>query len=171
MLLRMAFSSDYWSSYEHRIGSLRQFLEAVRTISAYQAATGTRFIWRGVGDADWGLHSRLVRAYQDKFSGQIPTETQLRKFEQEVLDEARDWGLDWHGTGGRLTTLELLAGLQHYGVPTRLLDFTYNPLIALWFAAEDDEPRYGRPATRSLGMVSTIASFGGRATRSSFSPR
>lgn len=95
-------------------------------ISAYQSATESRFVWRGAADADWPLFSSLVRAYVTKH-GSVPMEPALRQFEEQVLDEAREWGLDWHLAGGRLTALELLAALQHYSVPTRLLDFTFQP--------------------------------------------
>jgi hypothetical protein len=87
----MTFPDDYWSSYEHQVGSLEDFLEAVRTISAYQSATKTRFIWRGVKDASWGLHSRLFRAYRDAKGGTTPNERQLRAFEEGVIEEAREW--------------------------------------------------------------------------------
>ena len=40
--------------------------------------------------------------------------------------------------GQSSTPLQLLAKLQHFGAATGLLDFTHNPLVALWFAC--DEP-------------------------------
>lgn len=139
----MAYPEDYWRSFEHPIDSLSDYIDAVRVISAYQSSTGTRFVWRGVANASWGLQSSLARRYRD-LRGGLPTEKQLATLEREIVADARDWALDWHPGGGRLAGLELLAALQHYGAPTRLLDFTFNPLIALWFAVETPDDTPGR---------------------------
>lgn len=60
----------------------------------------------------------------------------MRREEEALLKEAREWGLGVHPTGYS-DDLQLLAELQHYGIATRLIDVTSNPLTALWFACQD----------------------------------
>ncbi|CAH0207110.1 hypothetical protein SRABI121_02631 [Microbacterium sp. Bi121] len=74
------------------------------------------------------------------------TESALREREDMILEKARAWGLGVEG-GQLVDDLQLLADLQHFGVPTRLIDLTSNPMTALWFASQTvpapapDEPR------------------------------
>jgi len=81
-----------------------------------------------MSSADHNLNSALQRKI-----GYHATEPDVREAEVEILRQAREWGLGYGDTDHQ-DDLQLLADLQHFGVPTRLIDFTSNPMTALWFA-------------------------------------
>lgn len=62
-------------------------------------------------------------------------ELRARMIESNKFDKTQPWpprALEW-----------LIAIAQHYGVPTRFVDWTRKPLIAAWFAAEEAARQYG----------------------------
>ena len=100
------------------------------------------YVFRGQGDGHWELESGAVRRIVKEQGEAIRYVAKLSElvavYQREVLINpaiTRAFDLDEHG---RMSELELLAKLQHFGAGTALLDFTWDPLVALWFACEED---------------------------------
>ena len=106
----------------------RELMATIGAIGTH--STGQRFAWRGMKSADYPVCSSLHRAL-----GLDSDEVAARRAEDLLIAQAHEWGLGVTRLG-IVDDLQLLADLQHYGVPTRLIDVTSDPMTALWFACQ-----------------------------------
>ncbi len=130
---------DFWSPFETKIKNFTDLEKAIGRVSKkWSSAT---FAWRGQVSADWPLFSSLYRRLcltrGPLKAADLPEEDELYLWETKILADVHRWGLHVSRDVGRLSILNQLAALQHHGAPTRLVDVTFNPWIAAWFAVEE----------------------------------
>ena len=99
------------------------------------------FAYRGQLDAGWALRSSAYRrlsqfATSGASGGIAVSEDRQIEYNSDLLDSFRNRRFDTMD-GVRFTDLEALCQLQHLGAATSLIDFSRNPLVALWFACEN----------------------------------
>jgi hypothetical protein len=112
------------------VHSLGEFVDVV-TPREPDPQTGRRRdtgVYRGASSATRGLLTSLDRlGGEDRPHSKRDLEEHILRnfvrYSRPYLDDARPHN-DW----------ELLIAAQHHGVPTRLLDWTYSPLVAAFFA-------------------------------------
>ena len=105
-------------------GNLPEYL---KLIEEFQRGSRNALWYRGCGKDDYPLIPSLYRH---------PSRKKLEDFvelERQLMARFRQRSIPYH-TRDLRDPWETLFFMQHYGVPTRLLDWTENPLIALHFA-------------------------------------
>ncbi|NSW53649.1 MAG: FRG domain-containing protein [Anaerolineae bacterium] len=99
----------YWGAYDAGIDRYR-----------------SPFVFRGVEDVEYRLETALSRLGGNYLAMEQHLLRNFRKYaHRDVVEKDSIW--DW------------LAVAQHRGLPTRLLDWTYSPLVACHFATRDIE--------------------------------
>lgn len=127
---------EFWKPFEVEIEDFEGLLTVINQIMEKVVSKNIKFAWRGQIDASWPLHSSLYRR-MNLTKGKILAEEDITKEEHDILAELHRWGLHSSSQTGRLSILNQLAMLQHYGVPTRLIDITFNAWVGVWFAVEE----------------------------------
>jgi hypothetical protein len=111
-----------------RITSVKQFMMLVSDLNA----EGKQLWFRGARKASYHLEPSLYR------HPKVKDPNKLIELEWELLSDFRHRAPPFVRSLPTLD-LEILFLMQHFGVPTRLLDWTENPLVALFFALENDD--------------------------------
>jgi hypothetical protein len=110
---------------EKQIESIADFTAEVQARSSLYSP-----LWyRGVRDAAYDLSPTLYRRKD------ITTFAEFAALEQTLLTSFKHRSPPFVGKPPT-DALELLFLMQHHGIPTRLLDWTENPFVSLFFALE-----------------------------------
>lgn len=89
-----------------------------------------RYVFRGHSNAEWKLMATFDRKY-----GELPFE-ERKALENLLIENFKDLCITWDGKEkfNNYTPVQLRTIGQHYGLPTRLLDWTFSLYIAAFFA-------------------------------------
>jgi len=98
-----------------------------------------KWVYRGQANAEWNIKSSFEVLLAEGGQTGGKQESFLREKERRAFLEFRRFGYaHLHGLP-EMNFPEWLTYMQHFGVKTRMVDFTESPLTALYFSQEDKQ--------------------------------
>lgn len=127
------------------IHSISEFLDVLNRYKNEFSTTSHNdsFMFRGMSDVSWKLLPGIFREYSksETVPGVASKQQHLKMYrsnETEILAHFRKEASGFLTNISQNDDFTWLQYAQHYGVPTRLLDFTANPLVALYFSCQSE---------------------------------
>ncbi len=125
--------------YENLAAQQRVLRSGAKITEIVEASATGDYIYRGEPERYKKVSSSLYRI-RPNTEGIL---FDIADFQKDILKEARAY-LGEIGKSGGKSDIEILTKLQHFGAATNLIDFTENPLIALFFACDGSPDKEGR---------------------------
>ncbi|HLN22249.1 MAG TPA: FRG domain-containing protein [Bacteroidales bacterium] len=128
---------EYYISGSSRIDDFENLVESVEKI---HQKNSERALFRGQPDAKFMLYSSLQRLWIDKHLEKHYDS--YRQLIDNLIQTCKEWNFGLvskylKNAGWEENEMSILSIMQHYGVPTPLLDFTYDINKSLFFATEN----------------------------------
>ena len=105
---------------ENEITNVSSFIEAINKLSK-----DSSLYFRGHSNIKYELKPTIARTNKNLLA------QEHKIYRETILNSPQQFS-------GK-NTIESLTFMQHFGIPTRILDITENPLVALYFACLDSK--------------------------------